>query len=263
MMVFPLPTTTTPWVDTAYFPSRPYLAFIPAQTGSRRIADKAIRQFAGKPLLAHTIIAAQKSGIFSEIFVQSDSREYLDVATIYGAKAEEMGPRDPDAGDYENWMLPLMKRTARLFPYAVAILRVTSPFRSAASIVRAREILESNLNADSVRAITPTRSHPAKSWQIHQSHDTMYSYDTMYSVMPGILNGQPWHSRPTEQLPLVYVQTAGLEIVRAEAFWRTETISGHVIAPIILEGAEAIDLNTPEDWEYAEIVAARHPELLP
>jgi len=59
-------------------------------------------------------------------------------------------------------------------------------------------------------------------------------------------------------LPEVYVQTAGLEVVRTEAVWQTSTISGDAVIPFILEGEEALDINTPEDWGMAEtIVKAR------
>ncbi len=39
------------------------LAIIPARSGSKGVKDKNIKPFLGLPLMAHTILSAQKSGI--------------------------------------------------------------------------------------------------------------------------------------------------------------------------------------------------------
>ena len=85
----------------------------------------------------------------------------------------------------------------------------------------------------------------------------------MVPVWPFKMGGQPWHSLPTEFLPKVYQQTAGLEFAWAEAVIETETISGEVIAPLILDFPESLDINTWEDWGLAELVAKARPDLLP
>ena len=61
------------------------LAFIPARSGSKGLKDKNIKQFCGKPLMAYTIEAAKESGLFSEVFVSTDSEQYANIARQYGA----------------------------------------------------------------------------------------------------------------------------------------------------------------------------------
>lgn len=48
------------------------IAIIPARSGSKRIKNKNIKNFCGKPIIDYVIQNAYKSGIFSEIFVSTD-----------------------------------------------------------------------------------------------------------------------------------------------------------------------------------------------
>ena len=49
------------------------VAIIPARGGSKRIPNKNIRVFAGKPMIVWSIEAAQKSAIFDQVLVSTDS----------------------------------------------------------------------------------------------------------------------------------------------------------------------------------------------
>ncbi|MDN4500889.1 pseudaminic acid cytidylyltransferase [Alteromonadaceae bacterium BrNp21-10] len=70
------------------------LAIIPARGGSKRIPGKNIRAFAGKPLIAYSIEAAQQSGVFDKIIVSTDSPAVADVAIAYGAEVPFLRPDD-------------------------------------------------------------------------------------------------------------------------------------------------------------------------
>lgn len=61
------------------------ICIIPARSGSKRITNKNIIDFQGKPLLAWTIEAALKSENFDKVVVSTDSREIAEVATANGA----------------------------------------------------------------------------------------------------------------------------------------------------------------------------------
>jgi pseudaminic acid cytidylyltransferase len=62
------------------------LAIIPARGGSKRIPRKNIKYFLGKPIIAYSIEAAIKSGLFDEIMVSTDDEEIAKIAINYGAK---------------------------------------------------------------------------------------------------------------------------------------------------------------------------------
>jgi pseudaminic acid cytidylyltransferase len=57
------------------------IAVIPARGGSKRIPNKNIRDFLGKPAITRTLEKLAESEIFDEILVSTDSNEIADVAT--------------------------------------------------------------------------------------------------------------------------------------------------------------------------------------
>ena len=61
------------------------VAVVPARGGSKRIKNKNVRPFAGKPLISYSLTTAQKSAIFDDIIVSTDSNDIAEVAREYGA----------------------------------------------------------------------------------------------------------------------------------------------------------------------------------
>ena len=66
------------------------IAIITARGGSKRIPKKNIRDFCGKPIIAYSIEAAIKSGLFDEVMVSTDSEEIKEIAIKYGASVPFM-----------------------------------------------------------------------------------------------------------------------------------------------------------------------------
>ena len=62
------------------------VAIIPARSGSKRIPQKNIINFFGKPLISYSIIAAKKTKIFDKIIVSTDSDKIGSIAKKYGAE---------------------------------------------------------------------------------------------------------------------------------------------------------------------------------
>jgi len=65
---------------------------IPARGGSKRIQKKNIREFCGKPMIAHSIEAAQAADVFDRIIVSTDSEEVADMARMYSVEVPFMRP---------------------------------------------------------------------------------------------------------------------------------------------------------------------------
>ncbi len=62
------------------------IAIIPARRGSKRIPDKNIKDFFGKPIIAYSIEAALDCNLYDEVMVSTDCELIKDVALQYGAK---------------------------------------------------------------------------------------------------------------------------------------------------------------------------------
>lgn len=67
-------------------------ALIPARSGSKRIKNKNIREFCGKPLIAYSIETALASGLFDEVIVSTDCEQIAALARSLGASTPFMRP---------------------------------------------------------------------------------------------------------------------------------------------------------------------------
>ena len=70
------------------------LAIIPARGGSKRIKNKNLKFFFGKPLIYYSILAAKKSKIFSKIHVSSDSSKILNYVKNLNVQTEFKRPKN-------------------------------------------------------------------------------------------------------------------------------------------------------------------------
>ena len=59
------------------------LAIIPVRMGSKRLKNKNILDFFGRPMFVHTIDAALKSGLFDEIHVSTESERVVKICEEY------------------------------------------------------------------------------------------------------------------------------------------------------------------------------------
>jgi N-acylneuraminate cytidylyltransferase len=235
------------------------VAFIPARSGSKRVADKNIKRLAGHPLLAYTVRAAIDSGVFDSVICATDSSHYGEIASHYGAEVpflrppEISGDRSPDI-EWVRWTLNALQAIGR--PYDIfSILRPTSPFRMPETIRRAWTTFRSDDAADSLRAIEKCKQHPGKMW-IVRGH-------RMLPLLPFANGTTPWHSSQYAALPEVYAQDASLEIAWTRIALEHHTIAGNAIIPFISHGLEGFDINEPEDWSLAEVFLANGVATLP
>lgn len=67
---------------------------IPARGGSKRIPNKNIKLFGGRPILAYSIEAARVCGLFDRIIVSTDSDEIAAVASDCGAETPFRRPAE-------------------------------------------------------------------------------------------------------------------------------------------------------------------------
>ncbi|MBU1656488.1 MAG: pseudaminic acid cytidylyltransferase [Gammaproteobacteria bacterium] len=70
------------------------IAVIPARGGSKRIPRKNIKDFCGKPMIAHAINAAKQSGLFEHVIVSTDDEEIARIACECGAETPFTRPAE-------------------------------------------------------------------------------------------------------------------------------------------------------------------------
>jgi CMP-N,N'-diacetyllegionaminic acid synthase len=235
------------------------LALVPGRAGSVRVPGKNVRLLAGHPLIAYSIAAARAAARITRVVVSTDSQQIAEVAERYGAEVPFLRPPElatatsPDV----DWISHALERLAPLED-AYAIVRPTSPFRSAATLERAysRFLALSEADAiDSIRAVEPCRQHPGKMWILHGDH--------MRPLLDQSHLDVPWHSSQYAALPEVYVQNSSLEIAWTRVVAETGTHGGTKIAPFMTESTEGFSIDYEDDWLIAERMLDRGVAKLP
>lgn len=219
------------------------IALIPARAGSKRVPGKNTRLLAGHPLIAYTIAAAQDCALFSDVFVAADDEWTLTLADEMGAVAVRRALVSDGQCDVE-WVREIVDIES--YADSFAILRPTSPFRTAETITRAfREFMDHEGQYRSIRAVERAKQTPFKMWELN-TNGTMQAI-----VARSHANGVPFHSSPTQSLPQAYVQNSSLEMSMTRNVTELGTIHGRTVYPFFTHGYEGLSIDTEADWNKA------------
>ena len=133
------------------------IAIIPARGGSKRLANKNILLLGGIPLIAHSILEAQKNAtIIDDIYVSTDDRQIKEIALSFGAKvidrpAQLSGDLEPTVTALKHVLASIPDQVSAVF-----LLQPTNPLRPDNLISDAFSLFQKN-NSDSLMTIT--RNH--------------------------------------------------------------------------------------------------------
>jgi pseudaminic acid cytidylyltransferase len=86
------------------------LAVVPARGGSKRIPHKNVRDFCGKPMMAHILEVARESGLFDIIHVSTDDAEIAKIAGELSLAPEFMRPGE--LADDHTAVMAVLKHVA-------------------------------------------------------------------------------------------------------------------------------------------------------
>jgi len=120
------------------------IAIIPARSGSKRIKNKNIKLFDGKPLIYYSINAAKKSKLFDRIIVSTDSEKISKIAIKYGAEAPFIRPKElsDDFTSTQDVIRHAIKKINNLKNMDnVCCIYATAPFINFKDLIKAKKIL--------------------------------------------------------------------------------------------------------------------------
>jgi len=223
------------------------LAIIPARSGSKRVVNKNILLFNGKPLLAHSIEHALASKRITRVIVSTDSEEYAEIARKYGAETPFIRPPEL-AGDTSldinvfTHTLKFLQRSECKTPEICVHLRPTHPVRDPKDIDRAVEMLYENRTLHSVRSVSKAKQTPYKMWLINEN-------DNLIPVVnSNIIDA---YNMPEQSLPVVWMQNANIDAVRSDVILEMHSMTGKSIAPLIQD--IHFDIDSESDFLQAEM----------
>ncbi|WP_035271527.1 pseudaminic acid cytidylyltransferase [Desulfonatronum thiodismutans] len=220
------------------------IAVIPARSGSKRIPNKNIREFAGRPMICHAINAALEADIFDKVVVSTDSDAIAAIAEACGAAAPFRRP--PELSDDHTGVAPVLlhaidqlERVGEIIHeacliYATAALVTAATLRAGLMVLREK-------GADSVFSVTTFPAPVLRSLVLDDQGRLRMAW--------------PEHELTRSQdLPEHYHDAGQFHWVRVDAFRKSQRMYMDQSWPVFIPRHRVQDIDTPEDWQRAELL---------
>ena len=220
------------------------IAIIPARGGSKRIKGKNIRNFAGKPLIAYSIEAALKAAVFDDIVVSTDSEEIATIAEKYGASYVIRRPASL-ADDFTG-TAPVVCHAIDTYQDDkgqvdnVCCIYATAPFLSATYLKEGLSRLNDNPDMHFAFSVTTFPFPIQRAIRLHGK-----------GVLPFDASKMATRS---QDLTESFHDAGQFYWGKASAWLTDKPMFAPTSSPVILPRHLVQDIDTPEDWERAELM---------
>lgn len=225
------------------------LAIIPARGGSKGVPRKNIKELGGKPLLAYTVEAAQKSKLIDRLILSSEDKEIIEVANSLGVEVPFKRP-EKLAKDQSGSMgavqhaLEILEQQGDVYD-AVILLQVTSPFREEGFIDQAiKKFIK--LEADGLVSVLPVPHEYNPHWVFEaDKHDELK-----------IATGEDEIIKRRQDLPKAFFRDGSIYITKTECI-KNGSFFGKKLTYIESNPDLYVNIDTMKDWEKAEEMLER------
>lgn len=216
------------------------IAIIPARGGSKRLPKKNILSLGEIPLIAHSILYAKaNSQIIDEIYVSTDDDEIKKTALEFGAKVIDRpinisGDLEPTVSALKNVLEQIDVEVEN-----VVLLQATNPLRPENLLKEAFDLFE-NQNCDSL-------------FTVSQNHRKFGKIESNKFIPLNYKIGQR-----SQDLEPLYYENGLLYITKAKLILDDIIISENAFPFKINHIFADVDIDTKDDFEYAEYLYQKH-----
>jgi CMP-N-acetylneuraminic acid synthetase len=218
------------------------VALLPMKANSERVKGKNFRDFCGKPLFRWILDSLLEVDEIDQVVINTDARQILaDNGLVDGGRVLIRERRPEICGDLVSMNLVIADDVANVPADIYLMTHTTNPL----------------VSANTIRgAIAAFREALAK-----QAADSLFTVDKVqtrfYRADGSAVNHDPDNLVRTQDLEPWYEENSNIYLFTPASFASTKARIGH--KPMMYENPrfESIDIDTPDDWDFA-VVAARH-----
>jgi CMP-N,N'-diacetyllegionaminic acid synthase len=226
------------------------LCTICARGGSKGVAGKNLRTLLGKPLIAHTIEDAKRSGMFELVAVSSDSAEILETAAAFGAdqiikRPDELASDTAGkSGAIFHAAQEIEKRLGTRFD-TFADLDATAPLRTPGDVISAVRQLESGSHSNLFSVCKSRRSPYFNMVEQHADGSVM-----LVKPNTGFVRRQ--------DVPPTFDMNASIYVWKRGCFMETGArVMNPACGVFIMDEHSLFDIDEPGDFEIVEFLATK------
>lgn len=220
------------------------IAIITARGGSKGLPRKNIRLLDGKPLIAHSILAATRCPHISRCVVTTEDPEIKEVSLQWGAEVidrpQHLATDTALSRDVVAHVLEELRGRGE-FPDYFALLQPTSPLRTEKHLSECIELFLSSDKASAV-SVTEAEHHPYKFFKVTDGgeFEPMVDYETLEA--------------PRQLLPKIYRQNGAIYVLASDAFLSGTSFCIPPILPYYMNHETSIDIDNAFDLSVAEMI---------
>jgi len=220
------------------------IVIIPARGGSKRIKNKNIKNFKGKPIIYWSIKTAIKSKIFDKVIVSTDNKKIKKIAEKYGAEVPFLRPKNISSDfattrDVIKHAMNFLNKNLNEFEDFCCIYP-TSPLLKEKTLVEAFKIYKKNKNKKYVFSAVKF-SYPVQRG---------FSINNKNQVKP--VNKKKFKKR-SQDLTKIYHDAGQFYMGSIKMLKKNINIFSNQAYPIVLSEEIVQDIDTITDWKIAEI----------
>jgi len=222
-----------------------HLAIIPARFGSKRIPNKNIKNFNGKPIISYPILAAKKSRLFREIIVSTDSNKIKKIVNKFGAKVYYLRSKklSNDQAIIKDVLFDVIKflKKKMLTSEYFCLLYATSPLINYYDLKKSLKVLDASSSAvDSIMAVKEF-SYPI------QRALGINKYGHLY------MKNQKYRYARSQDFEKFYQDAGAFAWFKTDNFLKKIKRNNSVVSmPYFLKETRVQDIDNIEDWKVAE-----------
>ena len=222
------------------------LAIIPARGGSKRIPNKNIKYFLGKPVISYIISAAYNSGIFTKIHVSTDSLKVKEVVEKIGMASIDF-LRPESISDDHTPLMPVLKFVVEKFEIdkgdffdEVWLLMPCAPLVTANDLINASIFYDNKKTESQMLAVS----------ELPVPYEWIFKLDSKKNLSPLVEGGFAIRSQDLNSVyydcGIFYAYPINL-IKNSIGAGSDQNLLGFIYPKF-----KSVDIDNMEDWNYAE-----------
>ena len=219
------------------------IAIIPARGGSKRLPDKNIRDFFGKPMIGHMLETATNSGLFDVIHVSTEDARIQSVVEELGYSIRFTRPEQ--LADDHTPLMPVLKHVVDTFAERgqtfdqVVLLMACSPLIEPSDLQVGAALYDQFGGQCPVLSVA---SFPVPvEWAFSRRENGL-----LVPMQPGMF------ATRSQDLPTQYYDAGCFSFFPVERVLRGGAGDDRDYVGLIIPRWKAVDIDDAEDWELAE-----------
>jgi len=214
------------------------ICIIPARKGSKRIKNKNVKNFFGKPIIFYSINTAKKSNLFKEIHVSTDSNKIKRIAKKFNVECDILRKKYLSSDSAKTFeVLKDFINNLSFIPEIVCCLYPASPFVKVHHLKKAYKILKKNRKLDLIIPVAKFSNNPLRSLVINKK-----------LVKP---SNSKFFKLNSNNLKEFYYDTGSFYMIRSKFIQKSKSFFPSKAYPLEIKKNHFIDINDNEDFKLA------------